>query len=146
MRRREFITLIGAAAAWPLSAPAQQPAAMPVIGYFSSQSAIWDVARLTAWRRALAEAGYVEGTNLTIEYRWTDGDYDRLAPQAAEFVHRRVAVIFASLRVSIREIALATLIHQRRLTPSCGGRAPYRGENSGPGKDSRGELDTQTRN
>ncbi len=55
MRRREFITLIGAAAAWPLSAPAQQPAAMPVIGYFSSQSAIWDVARLTAWRRALAE-------------------------------------------------------------------------------------------
>ena len=73
-----------------------QPAAMSVIGYFSSQSAIWDVARLTAWRQALAEAGYVEGKNLTIEYRWTDGDYDRLAPQAAEFVHRRVAVIFAS--------------------------------------------------
>ena len=54
MRRREFITLIGAAAAWPLSAPAQQPAEMPVIGYFSSQSAIWDVARLTAWRKALS--------------------------------------------------------------------------------------------
>jgi putative tryptophan/tyrosine transport system substrate-binding protein len=98
MKRREFVALLGSAAissvSWPLAARAQQ--AMPVMGYFSSQSASWDAARLAALRQSLAEAGYVEGTNLAIEYRWADGDYDRLAAQAAELVRRRVAVIFAA--------------------------------------------------
>jgi len=93
MKRREFVTLLSGAAAWPLAARAQQA---PVIGYFSGQSGGWDSARLATMRQTLAEAGYTEGANLAIEYRWTDGDYDRLAAQAAEFVHRRVAVIFAS--------------------------------------------------
>jgi putative ABC transport system substrate-binding protein len=93
MIRREFIALLGAAAAWPVAAQAQQ---MPVVAYFSSQSASADVGRIASLRQSLAEAGYVEGTNLDIEYRWADGDYDRLAAQAAELVRRRVAVIFAA--------------------------------------------------
>ena len=97
MRRREFITLLGGAAvAWPLAALAQQSGSMPWIGYFSSQSREYDGPRLEALRRSLSEAGYVEGANVAIEYRWADGNYDRLAAQAAEFVRRRVAVIFAA--------------------------------------------------
>jgi ABC-type uncharacterized transport system substrate-binding protein len=109
VKRREFITLLGGAAAWPVAAHAQQP--MPVIGYFSSQSASWDAARLAALRQSLGEAGYVEGTNLAIEYRWADGDYDRLAAQAAEFVRRRVALIFAgSLPAALAAKAATTTI------------------------------------
>jgi putative ABC transport system substrate-binding protein len=98
MRRREFIALlVGAAAlAWPRAARAQQRGPMPVIGYFSSQSREYDGPRLEALRRSLSEAGYVEGANVAIEYRWAEGDYDRLAAQAAEFVRRRAAVIFAA--------------------------------------------------
>jgi putative ABC transport system substrate-binding protein len=98
--RREFIALHGGAAVtpsclWPLAARAQQPA-MPVMAYFSSQSASADAGRIAALRQSLAAAGYAEGTNLAIEYRRAEGDYDRLAAQAAEFVRRRVAVIFAA--------------------------------------------------
>jgi len=97
MKRREFITLLGgAAAAWPLAARAQQSGPMPVIGYFSTHSREYDGPRLAALRRSLSEAGYVEGTNVAIEYRWTEGNYDPLAGQAAEFARHRVAVIFAS--------------------------------------------------
>jgi putative ABC transport system substrate-binding protein len=96
MKRREFITLLGGAAvAWPHAVRAQQPS-IPLIGYFSSQSREYDGPRLEALRRSLSEAGYVEGANVAIEYRWADGNYDRLAAQAAEFVRRRVAVIFAA--------------------------------------------------
>ena len=94
MKRREFITLLGGAAAWPLAARAQRPA-MPVIGYFG-QSLDFETMRLAALRQSLSEAGYVEGESIAIEYQWVEGDYDRLAARAAEFVRRRVALIFAS--------------------------------------------------
>jgi len=94
MRRREFIALISSAAAsWPLMARAQS---MPVIGWLSSLSAEGGKPNLGAFRKALADAGYVEGHNVQIEYRWADGNYDRLPAMAADLVGRRVALIVTS--------------------------------------------------
>ena len=93
MRRREFIGLVGgAAAAWPLAARAQRPS-MPVIGYLSARTPEDSVELLAEFRRGLAETGFVEGQNVAIEYRWLEGHNDRLQEMVADLVGRRVAVI-----------------------------------------------------
>ena len=112
MRRREFITLLGgAAAAWPLAARAQQPA-VPVIGLLVSESAVSFAASLASVRKGLADQGFVEGRNIAIEPRYADLAFDRLPAMAADLVQRRVGVIFAagSVRPAVAAKAATTTI------------------------------------
>src|SRR5262245_49525482 len=93
MRRRDFITLIGGAAAWPLAVRAQS---IPTIGFLSSRSSDVDASLVTSFREGLAAHGFVEGQNVAIEYRWARGQYDQLPKLAAELVNKPVAVLVST--------------------------------------------------
>jgi putative ABC transport system substrate-binding protein len=107
MKRREFISLIGAAAAWPIMAHAQQPA-MPVIGYLNAAAPYGYADALRAFRQGLKESGYVEGENVAIDYRWGENQPDRLPELAADLVRQRVTVIAASSAPASMAAAQAT--------------------------------------
>jgi putative ABC transport system substrate-binding protein len=109
MKRREFITLLGSAVVgWPLAAKAQQPRAMPVIGFLHMGSPDGYRTSLAAFRQGLNEAGFVEGRNVAIEFRWAEGQYDRLQTLAADLVRRRVAVLFVNGPTGVRAARAAT--------------------------------------
>jgi putative ABC transport system substrate-binding protein len=95
MRRREFLAAVGAAAAWPLRARAQQ-AAMPTVGFLSSLSEAASTHLISTWRRGLSETGYLEGKTVAVEYRFADGQYDRVPAFAAEFVRRGLSLVLAA--------------------------------------------------
>jgi putative ABC transport system substrate-binding protein len=109
MRRREFITLVGGAAAWPLMALAEQPA-MPMIGFLRSSTLADATNLMTAFRQGLQETGYVEGQNVAIEYRFAENDRDKLTALVKGFIHRPVAVIVGNLVAALAAKAASTTV------------------------------------
>jgi ABC-type uncharacterized transport system substrate-binding protein len=109
MRRREFITMLGGAATWPLMALAQQPV-MPVIGFLRSSTLADATNLVTAFRKGLQETGYVEGQNVAIEYRFAENDRDKLAALVKDFTHRPVAVIVGNLIAALAAKAASSTV------------------------------------
>jgi putative ABC transport system substrate-binding protein len=112
MRRRDFLGVLGgAAAAWPVVAQAQQPV-LPVVGFLSGRSLAYDSKLVAAFQQGLKEAGYVDGQNVVIEFRWADGQFDLLTALAADLVARQVSVIFAGgvdVRIRLIKAAISTI-------------------------------------
>ena len=108
LKRREFITLLGGAAAWPLAARAQQPGKLPTIGFVGSDSPDLYVDRLRAFRLGLKSTGFVESQNVAVEYLWAEGRNDKLPALTADLVHRQVAVIVAPTTPSVLAAKAAT--------------------------------------
>ena len=112
LKRREFITLLGGAAAWPIAARGQQ-AAMPAIGVLYGVSADEWADRMAAFRHGLGETGFVDGRNVVIEYRWAGGQFDRMGWMAADLIERRVAVIL----MGGNSAAVRSMLESTRNTP-----------------------------
>src|SRR6516164_10662535 len=107
IQRREFITLLGGAAAWPLAARAQQPG-MPALGFLRSSSAAGSAQLVAAFRQGLKEAGFVEGQDVAIDFRWGDDQPDRLPGLASDLVRRQAAVIIANVSATRAAMAATT--------------------------------------
>jgi hypothetical protein len=133
MNRRETIALLGGAAAWPLTARAQQPARLPVIGFLSTSSPGVYAARLQAFQQGLSENGYVDGRNVAIQYRWAVGQYDRMPALAAELVGLRPAVLIASNAID----ALALICQRARRRANVAGKSDVPRISRPPSNDSR---------